>query len=245
MPRLVDDGVLEGLDVVANAEMNRGRGLRGVNSHERELGLDPLVEITRRLDRAGSAGVGRRDGSGGTREAAVPIVTWLDVCCGEGRALAAADAALREAGRRDDVGLIGLDLVDAPGPPGVSYAVGSVLTWAPPRPVDLVTCVHGLHYVGDKLAALTRLVSWLAPGGRFAANFDPIGVCLDGAPAARSLTQLLRAAGLAYDSRNRRISCDGPRTLTLPFAYVGADPAAGPNYTGQSVVGSHYQRSRL
>lgn len=236
--------MLEGLDVVANAEMNRGRGLRGVNSYERELGFDPLAEIMRRLDRAGSAGFGRRDGAGSTRAAAAPIVTWLDVCCGEGRALVAADRALRDSGRRDLVDLIGLDLVDAPGPPGIGYAVGSVLTWAPPRPVDLLTCVHGLHYVGDKLGALARLVSWLAPGGRFAANFDATGVRLDGAPAGRRLLPVLRSAGLTYDSRARRISCTGPATLAPSFAYVGADPAAGPNYTGQAVVGSHYQTTK-
>src|SRR5439155_8928060 len=118
----------------------RSRGLHGVNSYERELGLDPLAEITRRLDRAGSAEVGRRAGSGGTRTAAGPIVTWLDVCCGEARALADAARALRAAGRRDLVELIGLDLVDAPGPAGVTCVAGSVLSWAPPRPVDLLTC---------------------------------------------------------------------------------------------------------
>ena len=115
----------------------------------------------------------------------------------------------------------------------------------PPRPVDLLTCVHGLHYVGDKLAALARLASWLAPGGRFVANFDAAGVLFDGVPAGRRLTSLLRAAGFAYDSRNRRIACDGPRTLAVPVAYAGADPAAGPNYTGQAAVGSHYGDSKL
>ncbi len=37
---------------------------------------------------------------------------------------------------------------------------------------DLITCVHGLHYAGDKLAVLTRAVDWLTPGGLFAADLD-------------------------------------------------------------------------
>ncbi|WP_232837191.1 class I SAM-dependent methyltransferase [Lentzea terrae] len=51
--------------------------------------------------------------------------------------------------------------------------------------VDLVTCVHGLHYVGDKLGLLVRAASWLVPGGRFVANFDVAGVRrADGSPFA-------------------------------------------------------------
>jgi hypothetical protein len=34
--QLLDDRQLEATQVVANARMNRGRGLRGVNSYEKE-----------------------------------------------------------------------------------------------------------------------------------------------------------------------------------------------------------------
>ena len=33
-------------------------------------------------------------------------------------------------------------------------------TWQPARAFDLITCVHGLHYIGDKLALLARAAGW-------------------------------------------------------------------------------------
>lgn len=96
--------------------------------------------------------------------------------------------------------------------------------------------MHGLHYVGDKLTVLARAVRWLTPTGRLVADLDLDSVRLgDGRPAG------LRAAGLSYDAPRRRISCTGPRLLRLPYAYLGADDHAGPNYTGQPAVRSHYR----
>jgi hypothetical protein len=43
-----------------------------------------------------------------------------------------------------------------------------------PRLYDLITCVHGLHYAGDKLAALARAASWLTPGGLISAVMLPV-----------------------------------------------------------------------
>ncbi|MEU7903409.1 class I SAM-dependent methyltransferase [Actinoplanes sp. NPDC049118] len=112
----------------------------------------------------------------------------------------------------------------------------------PPRAFDLITCVHGLHYVGDKLAVLTRIVRWLTPTGRFVADLDLSSIRLaDGRPAGRRLTALLRTAGIVYDARRRRISCTGPRDLSLPCAYLGAGDHAGANYTGQPAVHSYYR----
>ncbi|NEA29346.1 SAM-dependent methyltransferase, partial [Actinomadura bangladeshensis] len=104
-----------------------------------------------------------------------------------------------------------------------------------------ITCVHGLHYVGDKLAALTRAASWLTENGLLVANFDARSIRLpDGSPAARPLTTSLRQAGFTYDPRRRRISLRGNRTIELPYHYEGADDRAGPNYTGQPAVDSFY-----
>jgi hypothetical protein len=89
---------------------------------------------------------------------------------------------------------------------------------------------------------LTRAASWLAPGGRFVANFDVSSVRgADGSPLGRALTTALREAGFTYDSRKRRIGCTGEIRPRLPFAYLGADDRAGPNYTGQPAVGSCYE----
>jgi SAM-dependent methyltransferase len=211
---MLDEETLARSSVVANNAMNRERGLTGPNSYSKDLGVD--VEAL--LD-TGSA--------------------WLDLCCGSGRALVEAAALFG-----DRVRIVGLDLVDffvdAAGP---ELITGSVATWRPDGTFDLITCVHGLHYVGDKLGAITRAVSWLRPDGRFVANFDAADVRdADGVPLRRSLTSALRKAGIDYDARKRRLSCVGPRSVVLPFDYLGADDQAGPNYTGQPAVVSHYGR---
>jgi hypothetical protein len=115
----------------------------------------------------------------------------------------------------------------------------SLLTWTPRRRFDLITCVHGLHYVGDKLQALTRAASWLTEGGFFVADLDLASIRTpDG---QRGLAKTLRSNGFAYDARKRRITCEGRREVTLPYAYQGADDRAGPNYTKQPAVDSYYE----
>ncbi|MCO8273247.1 methyltransferase domain-containing protein [Actinoplanes sp. TRM 88003] len=216
---MLDDEGLHASSVVANCAMNRERQLAGVNSYERELGFDPVAWV----------------GAGAGSDTA-----WLDLCCGSGRAL------IQAAARLPEVTLIGVDLVDAflpvPEDSGPALVAAPIETWTPPRAFDLITCVHGLHYVGDKLAVLSRIVQWLTPGGRFVADLDLTSVRrADGEPVGRRLTTQLRAAGLAYDARCRRISCTGPRELSLPYTYLGADDRAGPNYTGQPAVHSYYR----
>ncbi|TMR31687.1 class I SAM-dependent methyltransferase [Nonomuraea zeae] len=202
--------------------MNRERRLP---SYDRELGID----IVGRL-----------------RAAAAPHrpARWLDLCCGTANALNEATTLLG-----DDAEIVGVDLVDffacPPRPPRLSLFTGSVTTWAPEHAgFDLITCVHGLHYVGDKLGVLARIAGWLAAGGLFVANFDVRSIRLEnGGPAGRPLTAALRAQGLAYDGRTRRISRVGGGAVDLPYRYLGANDQAGPNYTGQDAVDSHYTRT--
>ena len=59
--------------------------------------------------------------------------------------------------------------------------------------------------------------------------------------AARRVSQVLRAQGLHYDRRKHLLRCEGRREIELPFTYLGADDQAGPNYTGQPAVASHYE----
>jgi SAM-dependent methyltransferase len=163
-----------------------------------------------------------------------PGARWLDLCCGSGRALLDAAAA------RPDLDITGVDLVGyfAAAVP-VRFETASITAWEPAGRFDLVTCVHGLHYVGDKLGALQRAASWLSEGGVVVANFDVSGVRLPG--GARRVLPALREAGFTYDSRARRIRRTGPFTGALPFRYLGADDRAGPNYTGQPAVHSYYE----
>jgi hypothetical protein len=102
--------------------------------------------------------------------------------------------------------------------------------------------VHGLHYVGDKLGALTRAASWLTGDGVLVANLDLEGIRLPDADTGRHrLAKVLRGNGLVYDPRRHRITCRGHRDIVLPLEYIGADDQAGPNYTGQPAVDSHYR----
>ncbi|HEY0698110.1 MAG TPA: class I SAM-dependent methyltransferase [Micromonospora sp.] len=234
---LLDNDALERTAVVANCAMNRERQLSGVNSYTRELGFNPLDVLT-----AGLVGAGRADASA--------AAGWLDLCCGTGRALIQAVGELRRAGLTERTVLVGVDLVDAfdpaPAQPlNLELVCASVTNWAPTRTFDLITCLHGLHYVGDKLAVLTRAAGWLTPTGRLVADLDLSSIRLpDGRPAGQRLTARLRAAGFSYDARRRRISCTGRREVHLPYSYLGADHRAGPNYTGQPSVHSHYTEDK-
>ncbi|WP_066363304.1 class I SAM-dependent methyltransferase [Herbidospora mongoliensis] len=202
--RLLGSAELDASPVVANIAMNRGRRLA---SYSRELGLN-------------LAGL-------------LPGASWLDLCCGEGHALA--EAAMLGA----DV--TGVDLVGHFAvPPGknVELVVAAVPGWRPARKFDLVTAVHGLHYVGDKLKFLADVAGWLTDHGRFAASFDVASVHTE---SRRKLLATLRSQGFVYDSRKKLISRTGPAAIELPYEYLGADDKAGPNYTGQPAVVSHYR----
>jgi SAM-dependent methyltransferase len=214
MGELVDTDALERSSVVANCTMNRERGLR---SYSRELAFDILDFLEGRLPEGGR-------------------VRWLDLCCGAGRALNQAAAALPAHGRAE---IVGVDLVGffAPAHPGLRLETASIASWEPHGTFDLITCVHGLHYVGDKLHAVTRAVSWLTDGGVFRANLDLAGVIIP----RRALAAALRSNGLDYDGRRRLITCVGRREPRFPYIYLGADDRAGPNYTGQDAVASHYR----
>jgi hypothetical protein len=106
----------------------------------------------------------------------------------------------------------------------------------------LITCVHGLHYIGDKLGLLARAASWLAEEGLFIANLDLANLrTADGKPLARRVLPPLRRAGFTWDAHQRLLTCVGPRTVAWPFRYLGADDQSGANYTGQAAVNSFYE----
>jgi SAM-dependent methyltransferase len=228
VPKLLDSLALERSPIVANRRMNRERGLVGGNSYTKDLGMSPLDWLTVRLR-------------------AVEQVVWVDLCCGSGRALVEAALELRALGLAERVSVVGVDLVGmfTAVPAGLSHlqlVETSVTQWSPGCAVDLVTCVHGLHYVGDKLGVVARASGWLTAGGLLRANFDAASLQVEGCAKALVVRELKRA-GLQYDARRRLLSAQGPMTHTLPFSFVGADDTAGPNYTGQPAVDAHYRRS--
>ena len=230
MTRLLDDEALEASPVAANCVMNRQRSLTGSNGYARELGLGAAAELTAR-----AAGAAR--------------VRWLDLCCGSGKALVEAALLLGDRGLAQRAEIVGVDLVDhfVTGcvPPALRLVAAPVTRWDPGGAFDLVTCVHGLHYVGDKLSVLARVASWLTSDGLFAANFDARSVrSPHGQAMVRQLAAEIRRQGFSYDPARRRVSRRGRGQVSFPYRYLGADDRAGPGYTGQPAVDSFYDSLR-
>ena len=204
---MLDQQRLERSPVVANNAMNRERGLTG---YQAELRFNILEHLG-------------------------PGSSWLDLCCGQGRALDEVAPLLPQ------VYLEGLDLVDF-FTPSVNARVlrhlSSLESYRPQRQFSLITCVHGLHYVGDKLAAIERALGWLEPDGLFLAHIDCNNIRLGHRPAKPALFGRL---GLDYHPRFRLLR-SGPRQISFDWRYLGADDRAGPNCTGQPAVNSHYEK---
>lgn len=214
--------------MVANCRMNRERRLVGTNGYDRELGFQPFDELRKRLFPRGKC-------------------VWLDLCCGSGKALIEAAGLVDESDLAGRCEFIGVDLVGMFAPatefPHLRLEVASLSTWLPDKPCDLITCVHGLHYIGDKLGLLARAASWLSDRGLFVANLDLANIRIEGASnPARVASLELRRKGFRYSSRSRRVVREGLGKVRFDVRYLGADDTAGPNYTHQPAVNSHYVR---
>lgn len=138
--KLLGDNDLEESGVVANCRMNRERSLTGTNGYERELRFHPLFFLKDLATTTGS-------------------VKWLDLCCGSGAALSEA-AKIVEA---EDlpIEIVGVDLVrlfvcSKTEHPCLRLVEASLTDWQPDGQFNLITCVHGLHYIGDKLGLIGR-----------------------------------------------------------------------------------------
>jgi SAM-dependent methyltransferase len=227
MVKLLNTSNLEDSSIVANCLMNRERGCTGGNSYAKELALSPLDFLRARLQ---------------TRQS----IAWLDLCCGQGRALIEGAQHLAAQIQEKEIVLIGLDLVSMfdPCPNELSFLrfwQESVANWKPECAFDLITCVHGLHYIGDKLKLIQRACSWLKPDGLFIANLDLGNLRLSGkAKTNRKLLRDIKGAGLNYNPKKHLLSCQGSKDISLDYEYLGADDTTGPNYTGQAAVTSYY-----
>ncbi len=222
--RLLNADELEESPIVANCTMNRERELRGSNGYEVEVGFDPLEWLQGRLARQST-------------------VRWLDLCCGSGRALIQAAMACEEIGV-GSVRITGVDLVGMFLPnksTNLQLMQCSVFDYQPTERFDLITCVHGLHYLGDKLQAIRLAASWLVSDGRFVANLDAANLCISEAgKGQRRIVRFLREQGFEYLPGKHLLKLAGHREFEIPFKFRGADDSAGPNYTKQPVVTSYY-----
>lgn len=208
--------------IVANNRMNRERNAIGINSYEKDIGFEPLSFLKQRLKLEEK-------------------VNWMDLCCGKGNALKQIAGLFESEMDTAKLSIEGLDLV----PPMTNeplIQVGSIHNWKPQKQYDLITCVHGLHYVGDKLSAIQKAVNQLKPEGIFIANID-----LDTLKNRTNdswkkyLLEIFNEANIQYRLKKKIISCKGPRVFKHALIYQGANDQAGPNYTGQPAVDSIYE----
>jgi len=225
--KLLDDDALERSSVVANCWMNRERSLTGSNGYTKELGFNPF-DLLKERDQG--------------------QVAWLDLCCGSGKALIEAAQIAHDQGMDAKLEIVGIDLVASSSTPDpkltcLRFIEGALADWQPSGRFDLITYVHGLHYIGDKIGLISRAASWLTDNGQFVANLDMKNIRFaDGRSASRVVARELRRNGLNYDSRKKLLCCSGRRQVGLPFQYLGADDQAGSNYTKQPAVDSYYMR---
>ena len=227
MDHLLTEEALEASAVVANCRMNRERGIVGRNSYTADLFLDPLEFLAEQL-------------------ANNPTVAWLDLCCGTGRALIQAARHFQQTGIADRMTIHGIDLVEVFDPvpedcAGLILESASLREWTAAMEYDLITCVHGLHYVGDKLGLIARAASWLKPEGLFLGHLDLNNIKLaTGRRFGSQLGKHFRKVGLEYHRGRRLFLCRGKRQIEFPWKFAGADDTAGPNFTGQPAVDSYY-----
>jgi ubiquinone/menaquinone biosynthesis C-methylase UbiE len=91
--KLLTESELTLSSVVANSRTNRKRIASGINSYEKELGFKPEVYLNDLIAQQGR-------------------VKWLDLCCGEGKALIQFAKELVKKGLQNFAELKGIDLVD-------------------------------------------------------------------------------------------------------------------------------------
>ena len=213
--------------IVVNSRMNRERNSSGVNSYEQEFKFKPEEWLAARIKEFGQ-------------------VSWLDLCCGQGKALLQTAGYFDKLGQQNLVKLKGIDLIDTfptvdKNLTCVEFESGSLNDWKPEQHYDLITCVHGLHYLGDKLKIIEVAINALKPTGLFTANLDLRNIAFQGTNTNSYLKDSFKKFGVDYNSRTKVLKHIGGTAINFNLKYLGADDEYGPNYTGQDSVTSYYE----
>ncbi len=234
MTNLLSNDPLEQSCIVANNRMNRERLALGSNGYESEIGFDPIEFL---------ADVHERNG----------VVAWLDLCCGRGKALIETGEDFLNSCRTNNLFFQGVDPVGMfdPVPDELDFVEleeASLHTWQSSLKFDLITCVHGLHYTGDKLGLISRASGWLRAVDEsvFVASLDLANLCTDKEAAQSDFSTLFAQHGYHYEKDSNLLTCRGQAheiPVLFGMSYIGADEKAGPNYSGQDAVDSYYRLS--
>lgn len=220
--QLTPDDQLIWSPTVANSRMNRSRNASGINSYEQEFKFKPEQFLENTIAEKGSG-------------------AWLDICCGEGRALLQAAQYFNNKNYLQKIKLIGIDLIENENSNSeVQFSIMAFSAFKSAIKFDLITCVHGLHYIGDKLAAIEKAISLLNVNGLFVANLDLSNICIKDVDSNRLLKDKLKKENILYDSGKKIIKKVGHGEVNFGCHYLGADENSGPNYTGQDAVTSYY-----
>ncbi|GAB2842287.1 class I SAM-dependent methyltransferase [Ferruginibacter profundus] len=224
--KLLPENKLVWSPVVVNSRMNRERNSSGINSYEQEFKFRPEEYLASKVKESGHA-------------------SWLDLCCGHGNALIQTARYFEKYGNQDLVTLTGIDLVDTfqiipPDITCIKFVAASLIDWIPGQTYDLITCVHGIHYLGDKLKVIETAISALHPDGLFVANIDLNNIVIQGKGAGSYLKDSFKKYGFVYNSRRKVLERIGHAEVKFDVKYLGADDNYGPNYTGQDSVTSYY-----
>ena len=136
------------------------------------------------------------------------------------------------------VRIIGVDLVGMFTPeqaPSVTLIAADVAAFTPDQPADLITCVHGLHYLGDKLGFLQDAYAMLAPDGLFLGHLDAhnIQATESGLPVWRRAARHAAKSGVTLELKSHVLRVKRTEaSLNFGVTYQGAtvSEAAQPSH---------------
>ncbi len=225
-PNLLNDQSLANSAIVANNRMNRQRKATGINSYEKDIGLNPIQFLENRITQS--------------------AIHWLDLCCGEGNALIETAEYFQKSYPKQSIQFTGIDLVDyfghTNGVNNLSLKTANLSNWQPSQQYDLITIVHGLHYLGDKIGLIQKAAAALKSDGLLVGNLAIANLTIEEQiPATTLWKKYFKQNEIKYDGRKKLIQIQGTKNLTNVFIYLGANDQAGPNYTGMEVVDSFYR----
>ncbi len=225
-------------EIVANAFMNRNRGLAGVNSYSKDLKINIPSIMSVQIEQK-------------------KRFFWLDLCCGKGRALVdAANFIKNKLGKFEEkkiqnISIFGIDLIDdfihIPDELCfLSLKQGVIPDAIPKGSFDLITCVHGLHYLGDKLRVISSISGRLVKDGFFIGNIDHKNLKSENGKTLRGILKIFSTFPHSYSSSTHilKIQSNAGKKIDYKYKYkyLGSSEEEGPNYTRQNVIDSFYKK---